>query len=45
MGAKVMPGVTLGPGTVVAANAVVTRSFPEGRCLLAGMPAEVKRAL
>lgn len=45
MGAKIMPGVTLGAGTVVAANAVVTRSFPEGRCVLAGVPAVQKRIL
>lgn len=35
----VLPGVVLGPHTVVGANAVVTRSFPEGYCVLAGVPA------
>lgn len=37
--AVVMPGVTLGPHTVVGANAVVTKSFPDGYCMLAGVPA------
>lgn len=39
-GAKVMPGVTVGDHTVVAAGAVVTKSFPEGHCVLAGVPAK-----
>lgn len=38
-GAKIMPGVELGDWTVVAAGAVVTKSFPEGYCILAGVPA------
>ena len=37
----VMPGVMLGPHTVVGANAVVTKSFPDGWCVLAGVPAKV----
>lgn len=36
----VMPGVTLGPHTVVGANAVVTKSFPDGWCVLGGVPAK-----
>ena len=36
---SVMPGVVLGPHTVVGANAVVTKSFPEGWCVLGGVPA------
>ena len=40
MGSKVMAGVELGPRTIVAANAVVTKSFPEGNCVLAGVPAK-----
>lgn len=40
MNAVVLPGVTLGPHTVVGAGAVVTKSFPEGYCVLAGNPAE-----
>lgn len=44
-GAVVLPGVVLGAHTVVGANAVVTRSFPEGHCVLAGNPAQVVRQL
>ncbi len=39
MNAVILPGVVLGPHTVVAAGAVVTKSFPEGGCVLAGVPA------
>lgn len=39
--ACIMPGVTLGPHTVVGANAVVTKSFPDGWCVLGGVPAKV----
>jgi acetyltransferase-like isoleucine patch superfamily enzyme len=39
-GAKIMPGVELGDWTIVGAGAVVTRSFPEGYCLLGGAPAK-----
>lgn len=45
MNASVMPGVTLGNHTVVAAGSVVTRSFPEGYCVLAGVPARVIKRL
>jgi acetyltransferase-like isoleucine patch superfamily enzyme len=45
MGAVVMPGVRLGPRTIVAANAVVTKSFPEGNCIVGGVPAKVLREL
>ncbi|GAO45220.1 acyltransferase [Flavihumibacter petaseus] len=38
-GCKIMPGVVLGDWTVVAAGAVVTKSFPEGFCILGGVPA------
>lgn len=43
-GVTLLPGITLGDGCVVGANAVVTRSFPE-RCVLAGVPARIIRAL
>lgn len=43
MNAVVLPGVTLGDHTTVAAGAVVTRSAPEGNCVLAGVPARVVR--
>lgn len=38
-GAKIMPGVVLGDHTVVAAGAVVTKSFAEGYCVIGGVPA------
>lgn len=45
MGCKVLAGVELGPRTIVAANAVVTKSFPQGYCVLAGVPAKVIKEL
>ncbi|HEY4335889.1 MAG TPA: acyltransferase [Puia sp.] len=39
-GAKIMPGVELGDWTIVGAGAVVTRSFPEGHCVIGGVPAK-----
>lgn len=39
--AVILPGVKLGRHTVVGAGAVVTKSFPEGGCVLAGVPAKV----
>jgi len=41
VGAVILPGVTIGDGTVIAANAVVNRSFPDGHCLIAGVPARI----
>jgi acetyltransferase-like isoleucine patch superfamily enzyme len=43
MNAVVLPGVTLGPGTVVGAGSVVTKSFPQGSQVIAGNPAKVVR--
>lgn len=40
MNSVVTAGVTLGPRTIVAAGAVVTKSFPEGFVVLAGVPAK-----
>ena len=45
MNSVVTAGVTLGPRTIVAAGAVVTKSFPEGFCVLAGVPAKVVKYL
>lgn len=45
MNSIVTAGVTLGPRTIVAAGAVVTHSFPEGFCVLAGVPAKVVKYL
>lgn len=41
-GAKILKGVTVGSGSVIAAGAVVVQDIPEN-CLAAGVPAEVIR--
>ena len=43
--AVINPGVVLGDNTVVAAGAVVTRSFPQGNVVLAGVPARVVKEI
>lgn len=45
MNAVVLPGVTLGDYTIVGAGAVVTKSFPEGCCVIAGNPARIVKRL
>ncbi len=45
MNAVILPGVQLGDFTIVAAGAVVSKSFPDGYCVLAGTPAEVIKQL
>lgn len=45
MGALIMPGVELGPRTIVGAGSVVTHSFPEGYCVIAGNPAKLIKTL
>lgn len=45
MNAIVLPGVELGDFTVVAAGAVVTKSFPEGHCVIGGNPAKLIKNL
>ncbi len=45
MGSRILSGVTLGDYTIVGANAVVTKSFPEGYCVLGGNPAKVIKRL
>lgn len=40
MNSVILPGVELGPRTIVGAGSVVTKSFPEGFCVIAGNPAK-----
>ena len=42
MNCVVLPGVELGDFTIVAAGAVVTKSFKEGYCVIGGNPAKIK---
>jgi hypothetical protein len=41
MNSVILPGVVLGPGTTVGAGSVVTRSFPDGNCIITGSPAQL----
>ncbi len=45
MGAIILPGVVLGEYTIVGAGAVVSRSFPDGYCVIAGNPARLVKTL
>ncbi len=45
MNSVVLPGVTLGERTIVGAGSIVTKSFPEGNCVIAGNPAKEIRKL
>ena len=41
MNSVILPNVVLGDFTVVAAGAVVTKSFAEGYCVIGGNPAKI----
>ena len=45
MGAIILPGVHLGKRTIVGAGSAVTKSFPEGFCVIAGNPAKIIKKL
>ena len=45
MNAVILPGVVLGNHTIVGAGSVVTRSFPDGNCIIAGSPSRIIRQL
>jgi acetyltransferase-like isoleucine patch superfamily enzyme len=45
MNSMILPGVELGDFTVVGAGSIVTKSFSEGYCVIAGNPARVIRRL
>lgn len=45
MGAIILPNVELGDFTIVAAGAIVTKSFPDGFCVIAGNPAKMVKTL
>ena len=40
-GVKIIGGVRIGDNTVIAANAAVTKSFPDGNCTIGGVPARI----
>lgn len=41
MNSIILPGVMLGPNTVVAAGSVVTKSFESGKVVIGGVPAKI----
>jgi len=43
--ATILSGVTIGPRTIVAAGAVVNKSFPKGHVIVGGVPARVIKTL
>lgn len=45
MNAIILPGTILGDHTIVGAGSVVTKSFPDGHCVIAGNPAKLIRRL
>jgi acetyltransferase-like isoleucine patch superfamily enzyme len=45
MNSVILPGIVLGDFTIVGAGSVVTNSFPNGFCIIAGNPAKLLRVL
>lgn len=45
MNTVILPNVVLGKRTIVGAGSVVTKSFPEGFCVIAGNPAKIIKKL
>lgn len=45
MNSVILPGVCLGRKTIVGAGSVVTKSFDEGNCVIAGNPAKMIRKI
>lgn len=45
MNSLILPGVVLGDHTIVGGGAVVTKSYEDGNCIIAGNPARVIRKL
>lgn len=37
----ILPGVILGDNTIVGAGSIVTKSFPDGHCIIVGNPAKL----
>ena len=45
MNTVILPGVELGNHTIVGAGSIVTKSFPEGDCIIVGNPAKIIKNL
>lgn len=45
MNSVITAGVELGTRTIVGAGSVVTKSFPDGYCVIAGNPAKIIKIL
>lgn len=41
MNSMILPGVVLGNHTIVGAGTIVTKSFPEGNCIIVGNPGRI----